>query len=808
MKIKLRQIKINGLERIKATKKDEKEVIILEKDENSYIMGACKECTQEFFERIYGEKGPFWSLYEHAGFAIAPQNVKYAQYIGNNLYFRKSIREKYMYGAGAEKYYEIKNNALMERTKWGIRNFLYVLSWPFDTARQFVNIIKFSFLVNEMIPGYERSYRSAIEFYSFYSDEDNICDPAKTAKEAMDRAVEMMVYSMAAFICYKYEIKPRYSKYIADCELEKFSTYIETRNIEGIMDEYGFYCADPYDISCPRIFEGNFAIEKYSGFSVPKNHALRWRENVKFIVARYMQIMRICYRLIGQKTGIGDNIFFLKTGELHNTMLENHDQADSLTMIANNRKELYISRMSLKMPETLIYKNEKYYEIKEADLKKGTSPDIHAISVSSHRCIEGPIVNINGSEDYAKCAEGSIIFAKILSPNLVILFKKAAGIISESGGSLSHAAIIAREMDLPCLVQAKTGGGIDDGRMVKIDGKRGIITILANDKKLEEETTHNEIGKQTNLKDVKKIALRTEAAQKIVLNKNPKNDFYVLSAGRLSSRNAGNKASNLSEIYKQFNVPDGFVIDSDYFRKLTDFERINSLIKAINKVDISDSLRLSECYDMLKNEIICVEFSRKLKDEINSHYSALSSKLVAARSSSSCEDSAKASFAGQFDSYINIGDTDSLELGIKNCWASFYSPRSIVYRKEKQIRDESANMAILVQTMIRAKYSGIAFSRDIMNNDAISIEVIPGTCEKLASGEVSPNVYVLEREGLSILKVNANYDFDDNLVMGIANEVLKLEKIFKSPQDIEWCIDDNNKVWIIQTRPITSACNL
>ena len=808
MNTKLRQIKIESLEKIKIPKKSEREVIILKKDENSYIMKACRESTQEFFERIYDEDGPFWGLYERAGFAAMPRGVKYALYVGNNLYLSKNIEDKYMYKTGTEKHYEIRNNVLIENTKWSARNFLFILSWPFDIARQFASMIQFSFLVNEMIPAYERSCRSALEFYNFYSDEDNIYDAAKTAEEAMDRAIAMMEYSVAAFICHKYKIRPRYSKYIAKCELEKFSMYIETRNIEAIMDEFGFYSDNPYDISCPRIFEQNFEIEKYSGFAVPKDYSLRWRENVKFIIARYMQIVRICYKLMGQKTNLGDDIFFLKTRELHDEKLESNETVERLAGIANARKELYENRKNLDMPEVLIFKNEKYYEIRDTSAKKGSKLDIKAVSVSSQTSIDGDAVNIDSFADYGKCKEGSIILSKTLSPNLVVLFKKTAGIICETGGFFSHAAIIAREMNLPCLVQAKIGGAIEDGQKVRIDGKKGTITILEDEKKLEKKTTHNDIKKPVFIEDVTTPELILETKQKIVLNKNPKNDFYVLSTGKLSSKNAGNKAANLSEIYKQFNVPDGFVIDSEYFKKLIDFERINAIIRKIGKADISNSSKLEEYYNMLLGEIVGVEFSRKLRDEIGSRYSSLSSKLVAARSSSSCEDSAKASFAGQFDSYINIGDMDSLELGIKHCWASFYSPRSVVYRREKKIRDENARMAILVQKMINAKYSGIAFSRDIMNNDAISIEIIPGTCEKLASGEVSPNIYVIDRESLSILKVNANYDFDDNQVISIANEALKLEKFFNEPQDVEWCIDESNKIWIIQTRPITSTCNI
>jgi len=808
MKIRLSQIKTIELEKVIVPKKDDKEAIVFEKDENSYIMGACKESSQEFFEKIYDESGPFWRLYENAGFAINPGNDKYAFYIGNNLYFRKKIEERYINNSGMENFYEIKNNCLMKNAKWDLRNVLYLLSSPFDEMRKFVNIIKFSFYANEMIRGYERLCRSAMEFHSFYSNQENIYDPAKTARESMDRAVEIMEYSIASFICGKYGIRLRKSKYIDECELEKLSMYIETKNEKAILNEFGFYALNPYDISSPRIIDSRFEIEKYSGFNVPVDRSLRWRENVKFIVARYMHIMRMCYLQLGRNSNIGDMIFFLKTNELSGTGIYKENSNENMASVAKRRWEKYEKIKNLIMPEVLVYKNDKYYEIKKEVLKKTPDRNFRGLSVASQESVSGQIININGHEDYSKFFEGSIILTRTLSPNLVVLYKKAVGVISENGGALSHAAIIAREMNLPCIVQARIEGGIKDGQTVKLDGKDGSITFIDDKKRINKEAMYDEMSNVIEYAEGNIMNNVKTNEDKIVLNKDPNNDLSVLGKGKLRSSDAGNKAANLSEIFKQFNVPDGFVIDSGYFKKVIGFSKIKTFISEINNTDKSDYSMLEDHYKKLKGEMLNVAFSRKLINEIGIRYNELSSKVVAARSSSSCEDSAKASFAGQFDSYINIRDMSGLEYAIKNCWASFYSPRSIIYRKEKKIQDESANMAILVQSMINAKYSGIAFSKDIMNNDAISIEAIPGTCEKLASGEAVPNIYAIEREGLSVLKVNANFDFDDNLIINIANEVLKLEKYFNSPQDVEWCIDENNKLWIIQTRPITSACNL
>lgn len=806
MKYKLKQLKISEFDRSRLRGYGNGETLILQRDENSYSVGCSKECTQEFFDQIYADKGPFWKLYTNAGFAIKPDAAIYAVYIGGYLYFIKNTEEKYINNSGAEICYDIRNRMLLSRTNWNVRNVLYILARPMEEMRKFVNLIKFSFYANEMIAAYERLCRNAVEYYGFYSISSNIYDPVRTAKDAFDRAVEMMEYSIAAFICDKYKIRLRYSKYIDNCELENLAMLIETKNVDKIRENFGFYSLNPYDISVSRISDGKYDLAKYRGFNVPEGYPLRWRENVKFIVARYMHIVRICYEKMALDYGMSDAVYHLKIAEMEKINFDNKEEVLNISAVANSRKEKYERQKKNELPGLMVSKNDKIFEIKQDENLKEKRKEIKSLSVSERKTVVGPVVNINSIDDYAAFTEGSIILSKTLSPNLVMLYKKAAGVISEAGGSLSHAAIIAREMKLPCLIQAKIYGNIANGQIIKMNGLTGRIELIEDQRVVESRTTHNEAPKSSD--DATSEIPIAARSNNIIINKNPQKDFYFLSSGSLQEKDVGNKAYNLSKIFGKFNVPDGFVVDSEYFRKLTDFKEIDNIIRDIKNTDKSQIDKLDAYYKKLVNEIRGVEFSRKFKIEIEKNYDLLDAKLIAARSSSSCEDQKNVSFAGQFDSYLNIADIESLEMAIKNCWASFYSPRSIIYRKENNINDDKARMAILVQKMINATYSGIAFSSDTMNDNALSIEVIPGTCEKLASGEVSPNIYVLDRESLSVLKVNANYDFDDNLIIDLAKEILRLEAYFNLPQDIEWCIDENSKIWIIQTRPITTVCKI
>lgn len=808
MKIKIKQIKTSGFTEISELDKSEN-VVVYEKDDNSCYEGVCHECTQEFFENIYNTKGSFWKLYENCGFAIKPDRANYVKFLWGNMYFNKVIEEKYINWSGMLNEYDIKGGNVIINKPLTVRNAILFLSFPFDEIRRFVNISKFAFYANEMLESYERLYRNAIEYFGFYSDIKNIYDPIKTARDSMNRAVEMMEYSIAASICEKYDIQIRKSKYISNCEIEKLSIMIEAKDTEAIRNEFGFYSLYPYDISSKRICESNYDLAMYGGFKIPSTDSVKWRENVKFLVSRYISIIRNCFKILGQRTGIGDLVYFLKIADFEGVDLQKIDSTEKLATITRGRAKIHDIFSDFTPSKTVFVKNGRCYA-KQSTVRYRDRlvRKFKAKSASIRKIAQGPAVNINSITDYSKCTNGCIIMSKSLSPNLVVLFNRAAGIVSENGSLLSHAAIVAREMNIPCLIGASQNLAIADGEVVNLNGKTGEYFVITDAKKAERGSTHNKKNEINANIDRAVLKEATKETDLIVLDKGLKKDFYMLGDGTLRERNAGNKAKNLSEIYNIFNVPDGFVIDSNYFNKAVSHERIKNIIKDLLKNENSDMAALEEGCGVLKREINRINFSKNLREEIDSYYKKLSSGIVSVRSSSSCEDGSNTSFAGQFDSYLNIDNKEDLYTAIKNCWSSFYSPRSIIYRREKKIKDNMSSLAVLVQRMIDARYSGIAFSKDVMNGNGISIEVIPGTCEKLASGEVSPNVYVVERETLSILKVNANFDFDDNLITEISDQALKVEKYFKMPQDIEWCIDEKNKLWLIQARPITSTCNI
>jgi pyruvate,water dikinase len=178
---------------------------------------------------------------------------------------------------------------------------------------------------------------------------------------------------------------------------------------------------------------------------------------------------------------------------------------------------------------------------------------------------------------------------------------------------------------------------------------------------------------------------------------------------------------------------------------------------------------------------------------------------VAVRSSACVEDSETASFAGQQDSFLNVSGAAEVCARVVECWASFFSERALFYRGRKGMLGD-LGMAVVVQRMVDAEKAGVLFTVDPVQRrrDQMIVEAIHGLGERVVSGEVTPDHYVLDRAG------NVKRDRTPNggvlereeleLLAGLGRE---LEKRFGQPQDIEWAIE-NDRVFLLQSRPVTT----
>lgn len=169
-----------------------------------------------------------------------------------------------------------------------------------------------------------------------------------------------------------------------------------------------------------------------------------------------------------------------------------------------------------------------------------------------------------------------------------------------------------------------------------------------------------------------------------------------------------------------------------------------------------------------------------------------SSKKYAVRSSATSEDSDNASWAGQFESFLDI-DPDEVPNKVVECHNSAKA-RARAYA-QNMADDSGFKVAVVIQEMVNPEYAGVLFTKDpLTGENKFVTEYVKGIGEELVSGRADP-IKISWKPGD---KVDA--PFDINQLTDLAE---KVESAFESPQDIEWAWADNT-MWLVQTRPITT----
>lgn len=179
------------------------------------------------------------------------------------------------------------------------------------------------------------------------------------------------------------------------------------------------------------------------------------------------------------------------------------------------------------------------------------------------------------------------------------------------------------------------------------------------------------------------------------------------------------------------------------------------------------------------------------RKQLDRLWRAVGADKLAVRSSASAEDGAAHSFAGVFESVLNV-DRAGLEEAITKVMASFTAERVKSYAME------SGGGNILVQRMIDAEYAGVLFTRDPMAGGLAMVELVRGTAEGLVSGAVAPDTFRCGRlSGEVIGAVQPPIALTELIKLGH-----RAEEIFGAAQDIEWTYRDG-RFYLVQSRDIT-----
>jgi pyruvate,water dikinase len=301
----------------------------------------------------------------------------------------------------------------------------------------------------------------------------------------------------------------------------------------------------------------------------------------------------------------------------------------------------------------------------------------------------------------------------------------------------------------------------------------------------------------------------------------------------------GGKCANLGELYGKIGVPvpNGFAISADAFRIFLEKNRAAKKVDAfLAGIDVNDSAKLEEASHQIRMHLEGLSMPKEIKDAVQTAYRQLCKErgmkevAVAVRSSATAEDLPGASFAGQQDTFLNVTGQTLLQR-VQQCWSSLYTPRAIFYRQEKGFAQDKVLISVAVQEMIDSKVSGVMFTLEPVQGDRnkVVINASWGLGEAVVSGQITPDEYVVEKGTFRILdrKVfrkqrQIAYDhkggttwaavpeemqnvqaLSDAAIVRLAQYGVQIEDHYGAAQDIEWAVDRDDRMFILQARPET-----
>ncbi|MFA6065505.1 MAG: PEP-utilizing enzyme [archaeon] len=447
--------------------------VVLEKNENSFLVPHAKESPKEFFKEIFSSTGPFWQAYNEMGLGEIPNEKEYSLFINNELYFCTNIQNEYVYTIGPKEKYVYKNSKLVKTKPLSIDYLIRTLSAPLDIISQTNQTIINAFRINEILPEISEQLKESEEYWERTKDKPDF--EAHDAEYALQRAVKCMKYSFLVSLAYSLNLKPS----------EQINPLIEkTKQIHESIKKFqkgetppldiGYFGENIYDISKERFFDKTNPRKDFVLLELPNNEWMILRETLKIVCARYLAIQRKAYLSLAKSLSLEENIFYLTTKEL---LKIKESPLNEVVGIIAQRKVDFERNLKISTPNKIIYDSEKWFFENEILVTK--NEEIHGLSVGAKTKAQGIISIVRNDEDLKKDFLGKIIVTSYFSPNLVVTYKSALGVISSVGGSLSHPAIVAREKNLPCIVQANIEG-IKEGDTIEIDGEKGIARVINN----------------------------------------------------------------------------------------------------------------------------------------------------------------------------------------------------------------------------------------------------------------------------------------------------------------------------------------
>lgn len=311
---------------------------------------------------------------------------------------------------------------------------------------------------------------------------------------------------------------------------------------------------------------------------------------------------------------------------------------------------------------------------------------------------------------------------------------------------------------------------------------------------------------------------------------------FVLPLDSISEKErpqVGGKGFALARVAKNgMAVPEALCITVEAYEQYVDKTGLRDQIFLELHRKVFEDMRWEEIWDTslrIRNLFLKTAIPGDLRDNLMRPIEVrFAGNAVLVRSSAPGEDSSKTSFAGLHESYVNIRGKELILDHIRLVWASLWSDRALLYRKELGLDVEKSAMAVIVQEMIFSDRSGVVFGKSPVNASQALIEAVYGLNQGLVDGTVEPDRWTLHRktgkiisydpavkekllnpasEGIRIESLPPDKRNRPPLEKAEVSEVfglvMKAESLFGTPQDVEWTYK-RDLLHTLQARPITT----
>jgi pyruvate,water dikinase len=306
----------------------------------------------------------------------------------------------------------------------------------------------------------------------------------------------------------------------------------------------------------------------------------------------------------------------------------------------------------------------------------------------------------------------------------------------------------------------------------------------------------------------------------------------------------GGKLGSLVEMTTAgFDVPPAFGITTDAF---TLFAKHNDLQRQVKEriagLDVDDLAAVERVSAELARIIEEAPMPSQQVSDITSAYERLEQRTgtpglpVAVRSSGVTEDLEGASFAGQYDTYLWIRGAEEVLRNVRRCWSGLFGPQVLTYRPQDGVPvidgETLPGMCVGVQQMVLARAAGVMFTLDPVNGDRskIVLEGCWGLGEGVVKGDITPDRFRVDKVTLELLASEIGVQTEEYGLDEVAGEVRllavepergersclsdeeaiavaelgkRIERHRGAPMDMEWAIDRDGRLHLLQARPET-----